>query len=664
MRKQGFFTWLQGTLFAFFIGFSGIATLVSALSLAVSLWQVALWCFASAMVCSFCCGRRLGLVVVGIFGIALGILLFNGKLFDSFRSLVYNLSAAYNTAFGWRVLQVNGLTPEKMAELLPIVLCFWGSLVCAVCAWSVTKGQSTVPVVLLALPAPLSGLIVAESTPGMFWMFLLVYGLAMVLLTGATRYDDAKRGNRATLYAALPVALAVIILFAAIPKSTYTGQDRSKEWSDALLSRSHLRQAWDVLTGRQIEQQGADTRSVSLSDLGARSETNSPVMSVLSHYSGMVYLRGSALDTYDGRNWVNSGDGTTLSWPTESQLGQTGELMISTRYAHAMLYMPYYVTSMNLDRVARGVENETRMTQYSVTCAPMPNASYFEALYPDPASNPHMVGGDLDTQCTLLPENTMNWAKPLAERITAGLGNNYHKALAIARYVETSATYSLRPAKMPGSEGDFARWFLERADSGYCVHFATAATVLLKAAGIPARYVVGYRVMVQEGVLTSVTDAHAHAWVEYWLPGFGWTVLDPTPASAAVEGETETEKTQWTFSLNIPGGVWIGIGLFVPVALIAQWRIRLGRRLRRLKKGDCKEKVISRYGRLTELYELLGQEIPADITALAEKAKFSPHPMTQEDVDTLDSAIDGAKGKLRRINFFKRIYYALIQAKL
>ena len=42
---------------------------------------------------------------------------------------------------------------------------------------------------------------------------------------------------------------------------------------------------------------------------------------------------------------------------------------------------------------------------------------------------------------------------------------------------------------------DFATWFLQEAKSGYCVHFATTGTVLLRALGIPARYAEGYIVI-------------------------------------------------------------------------------------------------------------------------------------------------------------------------
>ena len=60
------------------------------------------------------------------------------------------------------------------------------------------------------------------------------------------------------------------------------------------------------------------------------------------------------------------------------------------------------------------------------------------------------------------------------------------KAEKIGDYVRASARYDLNPSRIGEGETDFALWFLEDAAAGYCVHFATAAAVLLRAAVIEA----------------------------------------------------------------------------------------------------------------------------------------------------------------------------------
>ncbi|MEO8164961.1 MAG: transglutaminase domain-containing protein, partial [Betaproteobacteria bacterium] len=68
--------------------------------------------------------------------------------------------------------------------------------------------------------------------------------------------------------------------------------------------------------------------------------------------------------------------------------------------------------------------------------------------------------------------------------------------------------------------------------SGFCEHYASAFTVLMRAAGIPARVVTGYlggEINPVDGYLV-VRQSDAHAWSEVWLPDEGWVRVDPTAA--------------------------------------------------------------------------------------------------------------------------------------
>ena len=74
--------------------------------------------------------------------------------------------------------------------------------------------------------------------------------------------------------------------------------------------------------------------------------------------------------------------------------------------------------------------------------------------------------------------------------------------------------------------------FLFRTRSGFCEHYASAFTVLMRAAGIPARVVTGYLGGEPNpfGKYLIVRQADAHAWSEVWLRGQGWVRVDPTAA--------------------------------------------------------------------------------------------------------------------------------------
>jgi transglutaminase-like putative cysteine protease len=106
-------------------------------------------------------------------------------------------------------------------------------------------------------------------------------------------------------------------------------------------------------------------------------------------------------------------------------------------------------------------------------------------------------------------------------------------------------SYDYSPPEMP--EGaDFATWFLEDAQSGYCVHFATTATVLLRALGIPARYAEGYIVIQKDYNKTpdangfiKIEDTHAPAWVEVFDP----SILEWVPVEVTESTQQSSEPT-------------------------------------------------------------------------------------------------------------------------
>jgi len=158
----------------------------------------------------------------------------------------------------------------------------------------------------------------------------------------------------------------------------------------------------------------------------------------------------------------------------------------------------------------------------------------------------------------------------------------------IQSYFEENYPYSLSPGATPYRE-DFVTYFLEKQKKGYCAHFATAGTLLCRLYGIPARYVEGYIININNladaslkegealenwlygtssledtGVITvSVPDANAHAWTEIYVEGFGWMPVDFTPPSSsydtAEEYSTFLDLFSGLFSLdnaaseNIPG---------------------------------------------------------------------------------------------------------------
>lgn len=101
----------------------------------------------------------------------------------------------------------------------------------------------------------------------------------------------------------------------------------------------------------------------------------------------------------------------------------------------------------------------------------------------------------------------------------------------VKEYLNRTCEYSLAPGKLKDGE-DFVNKFLNETNKGYCAHFASAATLMFRYIGIPARYVEGY-VCDNLDISTDkvLKDDSAHAWVEIFVKGMGWMVVDVTPAN-------------------------------------------------------------------------------------------------------------------------------------
>ncbi|WP_054958593.1 transglutaminase family protein [Paenibacillus dakarensis] len=130
-----------------------------------------------------------------------------------------------------------------------------------------------------------------------------------------------------------------------------------------------------------------------------------------------------------------------------------------------------------------------------------------------------------------LPDSLPQRVRDMAKNITAGFSGRYEKAEAVKSYLQREYTYTLK-TKIPPAGEDFTDHFLFDFREGYCTHFATSMVVLLRAQGIPSRYVMGFapgeKVQGTEQTYR-VTQEEAHAWVEVYFPGEGWISFDPTP---------------------------------------------------------------------------------------------------------------------------------------
>jgi protein-glutamine gamma-glutamyltransferase len=124
----------------------------------------------------------------------------------------------------------------------------------------------------------------------------------------------------------------------------------------------------------------------------------------------------------------------------------------------------------------------------------------------------------------------------LAQKITAGIDNNYDKAAALEKYLMTNFGYTLQLPRVPPK--DPLADFLFVRQRGHCEYFASSMAILLRTLRIPSRVVNGFRTT-EFNDLTSnyvIRASSAHSWVEAYFPGYGWISFDPTPGGGTLTG--------------------------------------------------------------------------------------------------------------------------------
>lgn len=143
-------------------------------------------------------------------------------------------------------------------------------------------------------------------------------------------------------------------------------------------------------------------------------------------------------------------------------------------------------------------------------------------------------------------------SRALAVQLAANGGNGRGFVRAAQDFLRQGGfRYTLQPPLLGEEAVD---QFLFGTRQGFCEHYASSFAFLARAAGVPARVVIGYQggEYNQVGRFWLLRSSDAHAWVEVWLDG-GWQRVDPTAAVAP--GRLEQGAEQALPPLRLEGGV-------------------------------------------------------------------------------------------------------------
>ncbi len=137
-----------------------------------------------------------------------------------------------------------------------------------------------------------------------------------------------------------------------------------------------------------------------------------------------------------------------------------------------------------------------------------------------------------------LPSGVPGRVRDLAQAVAqagaqAGDLSALAQALRLRDYLRVNYCYSLDARAAPEGR-DFVDFFLFDEKKGYCSYHASALAVMLRAIGIPSRYVEGYIAQrAEEDGSAIVKQRDAHSWVEAYIEPYGWVTLEATPAFPA-----------------------------------------------------------------------------------------------------------------------------------
>ncbi len=376
-----------------------------------------------------------------------------------------------------------------------------------------------------------------------------------------------------------PVALATvlgIVVFLALPD---TGQlhTRARFASGGSTSASNA----DPVPGSSGGRAGSDPGS-GVIDLGLRGSLGSqPVFEAPA--ASPAYWQGAIFSAFDGRAWTahgpftewTSGPGATQFAPADptsqpADVASTYTVKSLTTTPLDVVLAPGHPTSY----VGSGhVIDDTDGTPHIVH-APATGGSTSYTVSSTQPKDPAAVGSkgaDLtDPQWLEVPSDLPSRVSALAASLVAGSTSRLNAVNAVDDYLRSHEKYNLN-SPVPAAGDDAVDDFLFVSHQGFCEQFATAAVIMLRTQGIPARFVTGYvdgDTSVDPGERV-FRDSDAHAWVQVFYPGVGWVNSDPT--AGAVLQTTGQSLRQRVGSLmkrlwhGFPGG---RAGAVVALALV------------------------------------------------------------------------------------------------
>ena len=292
------------------------------------------------------------------------------------------------------------------------------------------------------------------------------------------------------------------------------------------------------------------------------------------------YWRGLVLETFDGKAWKRPGGWysvTANSLPSDQPnpgwnlfaRNSEGDLVTvdsalsdETSFRYSVLLEPHNYAWLFTLVAPVEAYSDTLRTRFSpdvllTSQVPVTSRSQYDVIsFENYRFGSQSLSSKELTRNLKLPLQGNPRARAMAERWR---NQNLPSDLIVERalaYYANSFTYTLQPPLLGDDPIDD---FLFSTQRGFCEHFSSSFVYLMRAAGIPARVVLGYQggEYREAGRYLVVRQSDAHAWAEVWLAGRGWTRIDPTAAVSPLRIERALFETVSRDESSLVGGAFL-----------------------------------------------------------------------------------------------------------
>lgn len=500
-----------------------------------------LLCLLFTLLCRFC--RR-----VWPFRLA-GLAVICWVIFQNWSTIRQTTLALVSTALNqWRATydwlgffswETSVAASETSATLVFLLL---AALLVLLLSWAALRRHSLYTTLPLTLPALLVSLAAENASPAPQALFLLLAFWLGLTLTRDLRKNRDTRSMLAALCLPCVAYLAFFGLYLLCSPSDYVRPDYADNAQLRIMQTLVQTGNFQLPTMQSASQH---MENLPLDQLDGGPTSNATVLRVRASFTGQLYLRGYSMLNYSDSTWTLGTGGTDyeayFSALTAAEPTDTVEIRAALD-SSGLLYTVYGLCG-DLPEGAQLVGDYaisySGSDSYTLSCSTdaidVGTTTYGQSVA---ASSDYLSVDMTAAQLAALTE--------ISEQILASLPESERTvediAGAVADYVRSSAVYDLdTPANPEGT--DFVLYFLQESHQGYCVHFASATTLLLRNLGIPARYVTGYSVQISRAnSWVSVRASDAHAWTEYFN-GETWVPLESTPGYDTITLEADPEST-------------------------------------------------------------------------------------------------------------------------